>query len=92
MKRQLGKDIIIIFGSGSIVSQLTKHGLNDKYQFTVCPIFLGTGGQSMLNGRIETCPAGTPGIQDAPVRRRNTSLRTAELGDKDGKRKNGPDR
>jgi len=48
MKRQPGKNIII-FGSGSIVSQLTQHSLIDEYQFTVCPIFLGTG-QSLLTG------------------------------------------
>jgi dihydrofolate reductase len=48
MKRQPGKDMII-FGSGSIVSQLTRHGLIDEYQFTVCPIFLGRG-QSLLTG------------------------------------------
>ena len=46
MKRQSGKDMII-FGSGSIVSQLTQHGLIDEYQFAVCPIFIGKG-QSLL--------------------------------------------
>jgi len=48
MKRQPGKDMII-FGSGSIVSQLTRHDLIDEYQFTVCPIFLGSG-QPLLTG------------------------------------------
>ncbi|HEY7163807.1 MAG TPA: dihydrofolate reductase family protein [Candidatus Binatia bacterium] len=48
MKRQPGKDMII-FGSGSIVSQLTQHDLIDEYQFTVCPIFLGKG-QPLLTG------------------------------------------
>lgn len=42
MKDQAGKDMII-FGSGSIVSQLTRHGLIDEYQFAVCPIFIGKG-------------------------------------------------
>ena len=42
MKGQPGKDMII-FGSGSIVSQLTQHGLIDEYQLAVCPIFLGKG-------------------------------------------------
>src|SRR5438067_2516568 len=37
MKNQPGKDMMI-FGSGSIVSQLTQHGLIDEYQFVVCPI------------------------------------------------------
>ena len=48
MKRQPGKDMIIS-GSGSIVSQLTRHGLIDEYQFTVCPIFLGSG-KPLLTG------------------------------------------
>ena len=42
MKAQPGKDLII-FGSGSIVSQLTEHGLIDEYQFAVCPVLLGSG-------------------------------------------------
>jgi len=42
MKSQPGKDMIV-FGSGTIVSQLTEIGLIDEYQFVVCPIFLGSG-------------------------------------------------
>ena len=42
MKRQPGKDMIV-FGSGSMVSQLTQHGLIDEYQLVVCPVFLGNG-------------------------------------------------
>ncbi len=48
MKRQPGKDMII-FGSGSIVSQLTQHGLIDEYQFVVNPILLGNG-RPLLSG------------------------------------------
>ena len=48
LKRQSGKDMII-FGSGSIVSQLTQHGLIDEYEFVVCPILLGKG-QLLLSG------------------------------------------
>ena len=48
MKAQAGKDMIV-FGSGSIVSQLTQHGLIDEYQFAVCPILLGSG-QPLLRG------------------------------------------
>src|SRR5438477_3329198 len=48
LKQQPGKDMII-FGSGSIVSQLTQHGLIDEYQFVVCPILLGKG-QLLLTG------------------------------------------
>jgi dihydrofolate reductase len=42
MKKQPGKDMMI-FGSGSIVSQLTQHGLIDEYQLVVCPVFIGAG-------------------------------------------------
>jgi dihydrofolate reductase len=48
IKRQPGKDMMI-FGSGSIVSQLTQHGLIDEYQFVVSPILLGSG-QQLLSG------------------------------------------
>ncbi len=42
MKQQPGKGMII-FGSGTIVSALTRHGLIDEFQFVVSPIFLGAG-------------------------------------------------
>ena len=42
MKREPGKNMIV-FGSGSIVSQLTQHGLIDEYQFVVSPVLLGNG-------------------------------------------------
>jgi dihydrofolate reductase len=42
MKSKPGK-AMMIFGSGSIVSQLTQHGLIDEYHFVVCPILLGSG-------------------------------------------------
>jgi dihydrofolate reductase len=42
MKHEPGKDILI-FGSGSVVSQLTEHGLIDEYQFVVNPILIGSG-------------------------------------------------
>lgn len=48
MKRGPGQDMII-FGGGTIVSQLTQHGLIDEYQFVICPIFLGNG-RSLLTG------------------------------------------
>lgn len=44
LKAQPGKDIMI-FGSGSVVSQLTQHGLIDEYQFIVGPLVLGSGRQ-----------------------------------------------
>jgi dihydrofolate reductase len=48
MKQRPGKNMMI-FGSGSIVSQLTQHGLIDEYQFVVCPVFLGDG-RRLLEG------------------------------------------
>lgn len=48
LKQQPGKDIMI-FGSGSIVSQLTEHGLIDEYRFVVSPTFLGSG-QPLVSG------------------------------------------
>lgn len=48
MKKLPGKDMMV-FGSGSIVSQLTQHGLIDEYQFVVCPVLLGSG-QPLLSG------------------------------------------
>ena len=46
MKQQPGKDMVVM-GSGSIVSQLTQHGLIDEYTFIVTPVFLGAG-QSLI--------------------------------------------
>ncbi len=48
LKQQPGKNILL-FGSGSIVSQLTQHGLIDEYQFALCPILLARG-QPLLTG------------------------------------------
>lgn len=47
MKSQPGKGMII-FGSGTIVSLLTQHGLIDEYHFVVSPILLGKG-RTLLN-------------------------------------------
>jgi len=47
MKRQPGKDMIV-FGSGSLVSELTKHGLIDEYRFVISPTLLGDG-QTLLH-------------------------------------------
>jgi dihydrofolate reductase len=42
LKQDAGTDMMI-FGSGSIASQLTEHGLIDEYQFIVSPLLLGSG-------------------------------------------------
>jgi dihydrofolate reductase len=48
IKKQPGSDIMI-FGSGSLVTQLTERGLIDEYQFVVNPILLGSG-RPLLSG------------------------------------------
>ena len=42
LKEAPGKGIML-FGSGSVASQLTEHGLIDEYQFIVGPVLLGSG-------------------------------------------------
>jgi dihydrofolate reductase len=42
LKRQPGKHMMV-FGSASIVSKLTEHGLIDEYRFLVSPLILGKG-------------------------------------------------
>lgn len=42
LKQGPGRDLLI-FGSGSLVSQLSEHGLIDEYRFVVCPLLLGQG-------------------------------------------------
>lgn len=48
LKKQPGKDMII-FGSGTIVSLLTRYGLIDEYSFIVGPVFLA-GGRPLISG------------------------------------------
>lgn len=48
LKQEKGSDIII-FGSGTIVQQLTAVGLIDEYLFAVTPVILGAG-KSLFNG------------------------------------------
>jgi dihydrofolate reductase len=47
MKQARGKNMIV-FGSGSIVSQLSRHGLIDEYRIVINPILLG-GGLPLVN-------------------------------------------
>jgi len=57
LKQQPGKDIVI-YGSGTIVQQLTNLGLIDEYQVMVNPVILGEGKplfqnmQDMLNLKL----------------------------------------
>jgi dihydrofolate reductase len=48
LKQGKGSDILI-FGSGTIVQQLTVGGLIDEYLFAVTPVILGTG-KSLFSG------------------------------------------
>lgn len=48
MKESDGADMVI-FGSGSIVAQLTPEGLIDEYQFVLDPVALGKG-RTMFEG------------------------------------------
>jgi len=48
MKEEPGPDLVI-FGSGTVVSQLAQEGLIDEYQIVVNPIVLGRG-KSMFDG------------------------------------------
>lgn len=48
MKQEPGEDMVI-FGSGSIVSQLAQAGLIDAYQIVVDPVALGKG-RTMFDG------------------------------------------
>lgn len=51
MKQEDGENMVI-FGSGSIVSQLAQEGLIDEYQFVVDPVILGKG-RTMFEGLNE---------------------------------------
>jgi dihydrofolate reductase len=42
LKREPGKDLLI-FGSGSLISQLSEQRLIDEYRFVVSPLLLGKG-------------------------------------------------
>jgi dihydrofolate reductase len=48
MKKEPGENMVI-FGSGSIVSQLAPEGLIDEYQIVVNPVVLGKG-KTMFEG------------------------------------------
>jgi len=54
MKNEPGEDMVIL-GSGSIVSQLSEHGLIDEYQIVVNPIVLGKG-RTMFDGLRKRLP------------------------------------
>jgi dihydrofolate reductase len=76
LKRQPGGDILV-FGSGSIATQLSAHRLIDEYQLIITPLLLGAG-RSLINGmpgslRLELLeakpfPSGNVMLRYAPSR------------------------
>ena len=54
MKQEPGEHMVI-FGSGSIVSQLAQEGLIDEYQIVLDPVALGNG-RTMFDGIKEKIP------------------------------------
>ena len=74
MKKQPGPDMLV-FGSGSIASQLTEHGLIDEYRFVVGPVLLGSG-RPLISGvpkssrldllEAKTYPSGNVMLRYAP--------------------------
>jgi dihydrofolate reductase len=60
LKERPGKDLML-FGSASLVSQLSEHGLIDEYQFVVSPVLLGSGrpllGQVPLRRKLKLLEA-----------------------------------
>jgi dihydrofolate reductase len=74
MKKQPGPDMIV-FGSGSIASQLTAHALIDEYRFVVGPVLLGSG-RPLISGvpkssrldllEAKTYPSGNVMLRYAP--------------------------
>ena len=54
MKKEPGEDMVI-FGSGSIVSQLAQEGLIDEYQIVIDPVALGKG-RTMFDGIKDKLP------------------------------------
>jgi dihydrofolate reductase len=77
MKTQPGKDMIV-FGSGSLVSQLTKHDLIDEYRFVISPTLLGDG-QDVAQECREDLEAQADRLQKAIRRQHDPDLRPSGL-------------
>ncbi len=73
LKAEPGHDIML-FGSGTIVSSLTRLRLIDEYQFVVSPVFLGDGRR--LLGELAT-PAALTLLEARPYASGNVMLRYA---------------
>jgi dihydrofolate reductase len=62
LKREPGSDILI-FGSGSIVSQLSEERLIDEYQLVINRLLLG-GGRSMITGLSKSVDLALLGVEE----------------------------
>jgi dihydrofolate reductase len=71
IKKEPGSDIMI-FGSGSIVSQLAQNDLIDEYQFVVGPVILGDG-RPLIGGIPKT--VGLKLAEAKPYKSGNVMLR-----------------
>jgi dihydrofolate reductase len=56
---------MIIFGSGTIVSQLSAHKLIDAYEFIVSPLLLGNG-KHLFAALTQTVPLELRGVKSYP--------------------------
>jgi dihydrofolate reductase len=64
MKQQPGKDIMV-FGSGTIVSLLTRHALIDEYRLLISPVFLGQG-RPLVDGLPSVSGLDLAGVMSYP--------------------------
>jgi len=71
IKQEPGGDIMI-FGSGTIVSQLAQNDLIDEYQFVTGPVLLGDG-KSLTSGISKTVPLTL--VEAKPYKSGNVMLR-----------------
>ena len=71
IKQEPGGDIMI-FGSGTIVSQLAQNDLIDEYQFVTGPVLLGDG-KSLISGMSKTVPLKL--VEAKPYKSGNVMLR-----------------
>lgn len=77
LKRGPGKDILL-FGSGSIVTQLSEQRLIDEYRFVVCPVLIGSGHTLFRSDRLRL---GLELLSAQPLPSGNVLLTYAKTGD-----------
>ena len=77
MKKESGEGMAVM-GSGSIVSQLSQHGLIDEYQIVVIPVALGKG-RTMFEGMKGKLPLKVNQNTDLRKRECLSMLRTTEM-------------